>query len=70
MAMCPAQLPVFSNSSHYSESSLAKAALPKSTRASARTNHFSPFLQGKKWINKEATKSLKEAAEKVVKNVA
>lgn len=48
----------------------AKTALSKSTRASVWTNDLSSFLQGKKWIYKEATKGIKEAAEKAAKNLA
>lgn len=60
----------FREISHFPETSLAKAALPKSTRASVSTNDLSSFLQGKKWIYKEATKGIQEASEKAAKNLA
>lgn len=48
----------------------AKAAHSESARASVWTNDLSSFLQGKRWIYKEATKGIKEAAEKAAKNLS
>lgn len=39
-------------------------------RASVWTNDLSSFLQGKKWIYKEATTGVKEAFEKASKTLA
>ena len=66
----PAQLHLLSAIAVTLRNPSAKAAHSKSMRASVWTNDLSSFLQGKRWIYKEATKGIKEAAEKAAKNLA
>ena len=59
----------FRNSSHFSETPVQRQPFQRA-RERVWTNDLSSFLQGKKRIYKEATKGIKEAAEKAAKNLA